>query len=298
MTTLPQAVAAGPVVLDGGLATLLEARGNDLTSDLWSARLLLDDPDEIVAAHREYFQAGAQVAITGSYQASYEGFARLGLSRAESEAALLASVACAVRARDQFDDGSPRWVAASIGPYGAVLADGSEYRGDYGRTATELYEWHRPRFEVLARSGADVLAFETVPAMVEVEAIVRLLDGTGLRAWISLTAEDGRTRAGEPIEDAFALAASIPEVFAVGVNCCPAPQVAGLAAAASATGKSVVVYPNSGEVWDGVTRSWSGDPTFTATEVESWTAAGASLIGGCCRVGPAQISALASALRN
>ena len=297
MTTLPQAVALAPVVLDGGLATLLEARGHDLTSELWSARLLLDDPDEIVAAHREYFQAGAQVAITGSYQASFEGFARLGLDRVGAETALRASVGCAVRARDLFDDGRPRWVAASIGPYGAVLADGSEYRGDYGKTAAELRDWHRPRFEILADAGADVLAFETVPALAEVEAIVALLDGTGLDAWISLTAEDGKTRAGEPIEDAFALAASIPEVFAVGVNCCPAPQVEALARAAAATGRAVVVYPNSGETWDGTARSWSGDPSFTAADVTAWTAAGASLIGGCCRVGPAQISALASALR-
>ena len=298
MTTLPEAISAEPVVLDGGLATLLEARGHDLTSDLWSARLLLDEPDEIVAAHREYFQAGARVAITGSYQASFEGLGRLGLDRAAAEGALRASVRCAIQARNLFDDGLPRWVAASVGPYGAVLADGSEYRGDYGRTAAELREWHRPRFEVLADSGADVLAFETVPALAEVEAIVGLLDGTGLSAWISMTAENGRTRAGEPIEDAFALAASIPEVFAVGVNCCPAPQVAELAHAAAATGKSVVVYPNSGEIWDGASRSWSGDPSLTAADVKSWTVAGASLIGGCCRVGPAQISALVSSLQN
>ena len=298
MTTLQQAMRSGPVVLDGGLATLLEARGHDLTSELWSARLLLDEPDEIVAAHREYFQAGARVAITGSYQASFEGFGRLGLDRAAAQAALRASVACATDAREVFDDGVERWVAASVGPYGAVLADGSEYRGDYGKTAAELREWHRPRFDVLAEAGADVLAFETVPALAEVEAIVGLLDGTGLPAWISITAENGRTRAGEPIEEAFALAASIPEVFAVGVNCCPAPQVEVLARSAAATGKAVVVYPNSGETWDGSARSWSGDPSFTDADVTSWARAGAALIGGCCRVGPAQISALASVLRN
>ncbi len=297
--TLQQAMAAGPVLLDGGLATLLEARGHDLSSSMWSARLLLDDPAEIVAAHREYYAAGAQVAITSSYQASFEGFATLGLDRDGAQAALRMATSCALAARDQFHDGESRWVAASIGPYGAVLADGSEYRGEYGLTADQLRDWHRPRFDVLADSGADVLAIETIPCLAEVEAVVELLDGSGRSAWISLTAQDGRTRAGEPIEEAFALAASIPEVIAVGVNCCPAPEVAALAAAAAAvSGLPVVVYPNSGEVWDAAARTWQGDASFQPSDVRSWAASGAGLIGGCCRVGPAQITALASALRS
>lgn len=302
---LQRAMAAGPVLLDGGLATLLEARGHDLRSSMWSARLLLDDPGAIVAAHREYYAAGAQVAITSSYQASFEGFATLGLDRVEAEAALRLATSCALTARDQLrDDGRPagdgtRWVAASVGPYGAVLADGSEYRGDYGLSAARLRDWHRPRFEVLADSGADVLAIETIPCLAEVDALVQLLDGSGVSAWICMTAQDGRTRAGEPIEAAFALAASIPEVIAVGVNCCPATEVAALAATAAAvTGRPVVAYPNSGEIWDAGTREWGGDPTFQPADVRSWAAAGAGLIGGCCRVGPAQITALASALRS
>lgn len=297
--TLVQAMTAGPVLLDGGLATLLEARGHDLGSSMWSARLLLDDPGEIVAAHREYYAAGAQVAITSSYQASFEGFAALGLGREEAEAALRLATSCALTARDQLQDGGTRWVAASVGPYGAMLADGSEYRGDYGLTAAQLRDWHRPRFDVLADSGADVLAIETLPCLAEVDALVQLLDGSGVSAWISLTAQDGRTRAGEPIEEAFALAASIPEVIAVGVNCCPATEVAALTATAAAvTGRPVVVYPNSGETWNAAARTWGGDPTFQPADVRSWAAAGAGLIGGCCRVGPAQITALASALRG
>ncbi len=299
MRTLQQAMAAGPVVLDGGLATLLEARGHDLSSDMWSARLLLDDPAEIVAAHREYYLAGAQVAITASYQASFEGFAALGLDRVAAERALRASVGCALTARDSFDDGQERWVAASVGPYGAMRADGSEYRGDYGMTAVQLRDWHRPRFDILAGSGADVLAVETVPCLAEVQAIVDLLDDSPTTAWVSLTALDGRTRAGEPIEDAFALAGSSPQVIAVGVNCCPADQVAELAGTAAAvTGKPVVVYPNSGELWDGVARAWTGDPSFRTAEVKSWTAAGCALIGGCCRVGPEEIEELRAALRG
>jgi homocysteine S-methyltransferase len=299
VATLAQAMATGPVLLDGGLATLLEARGHDLSSAMWSARLLLDDPGEIVAAHREYYAAGAQVAITSSYQASFEGFAALGLGRDDAEAALRLATSCALAAREQLEDGESRWVAASVGPYGATLADGSEYRGDYGLSAAELRDWHRPRFEVLADSGADVLAIETVPCLAEVDALVQLLDGSGASAWISLTAQDGRTRAGEPIEEAFALAASIPEVIAVGVNCCPATEVAALAeTAAVVTARPVVVYPNSGETWDAAGRSWSGHPSFQAADVRSWAAAGAGLIGGCCRVGPAQISALAAVLRS
>src|SRR3954468_24792180 len=150
MRTLQEAMATGPVLLDGGLATLLEAHGYDLSSDMWSARLLLDDPAEIVAAHREDYLAGARVAITASYQASFEGFAVLGLDPTAAAQAIRRSVGCALAARDSFDDGLDRWVAASIGPYGAMLADGSEYRGDYGKTSADLRDWHRPRFEILA----------------------------------------------------------------------------------------------------------------------------------------------------
>jgi homocysteine S-methyltransferase len=297
MTTLQRAMMLGPLLLDGGLATLLEARGHDLSSSMWSARLLLDDPDEIVAAHREYFGAGARVAITASYQASFEGFAALGVDRSAAARALRKSVDCAVEARAMFDDGTQRWVAASVGPYGAMLADGSEYRGDYGKTSAQLRDWHRPRFEILAGSGADVLAIETLPSIAEVQAMVDLLAGSGATAWLSLTALDGRTRAGEPIEEAFELAGSSPEILAVGVNCCPASQVAELGAVAAAvTGKPVVAYPNSGEIWDGASRSWSGSPSFDPADVRAWTDAGAVLIGGCCRVGPAEIKELAAAL--
>lgn len=299
MTTLQQAMADGPVVLDGGLATLLEDRGHDLGSKMWSARLLLDDPAEIVAAHHEYFAAGAQVAITSSYQASFEGFAELGLDRAGAERALRESVSCALAARSMCTDGLDRWVAASIGPYGAMLADGSEYRGDYGKTAAQLRDWHRPRFEVLADAGADLVAIETVPCLAEVQALVDLLAGSGVTAWLCLTAQDGRTRAGEMIEEAFALAGSSPEIIAVGVNCCPAPQTEDLTAMAAAiTGKPVVVYPNSGETWLASSRSWSGDPSFRPADVRAWAQAGAALIGGCCRVGPTEIRELASVLHS
>lgn len=301
--TLERAVAVGPVVLDGGLATRLEARGNDLSSTLWSARLLADDPDEIVAAHADFYAVGAQVATSASYQGSFEGFGSLGLGRDEAAGLLRRSVELAMRARDEAGGDEVRWVAASVGPYGAVLADGSEYRGDYGMTVAQLREWHRPRLAVLAEAGADVLAVETVPCAAEAEALLAELDDSGLPAWLSLTCtlSDGvaRTRAGERADEVFAMAGDVAEVIAVGVNCCPAEQAAALVSAAvTESGKPGVVYPNSGEGWDAEARRWTGSGTFSSDLVADWVAAGAALIGGCCRVGPDAIAAVRGQLRG
>jgi homocysteine S-methyltransferase len=285
------ALRAGPVVLDGGLATLLEARGHDLSSDLWSARLLTDEPDAIVAAHAEFFDAGAQVATTASYQASFPGFAAQGIERDDAAALMRRSVALARRARDAHrPDG---WVAASVGPYGAYLADGSEYRGDYDLDVRALREFHRPRLDVLADAGADVLAVETVPCLAEVEALCAELDGTGLVAWLSLSADGERTRRGEPVAEAWAMAADVTEIVAVGVNCCLPGDVA--PALSSARGP-LVAYPNSGQGWDAVRRRWTGVSAFDAGAAAGWVAAGARLVGGCCRVGPDDISAVAGEL--
>ena len=252
-------------MLDGGLATLLEAHGHDLTSALWSARLLLDDPGAITAAHREYFEAGAQVAITSSYQASFDGFAALGLDRARAADLLRRSVTLARDAAETAAGADRRWVAASVGPYGAALADGSEYRGDYGLSVAELRAWHRPRLRVLAGAGADVLAIETIPCLAEVQALLEELRGTGMPAWLSLTCADGRTRAGESAAEAFAMAADVEEIIAVGVNCCAADEALDLVElAVRQSGKPGVVYPNSGERWDAVRRCWSGTSDFRA----------------------------------
>ncbi|HYN72220.1 MAG TPA: homocysteine S-methyltransferase [Nakamurella sp.] len=305
--TLAERLASGPVVLDGGLATLLEAHGHDLTSALWSARLLLDDPGAITAAHREYFAAGAQVAIASSYQASFDGFAALGLDRDAAADALRRSVALAREAAAQAPKKGPdpapglgeRWVAASVGPYGAALADGSEYRGDYGLSVAELRAWHRPRLQVLAAAGADVLAIETIPCLAEVQALLEELRGTGMPAWLSLTCADGRTRAGEPASEAFAMAADVDEIIAVGVNCCAADQVLDLVElAVQHSGKPAVVYPNSGERWDAEGRCWSGTSTFGPEHAAEWIEAGTRLVGGCCRVGPTAINRLAAAVRG
>ncbi|MFD5494090.1 homocysteine S-methyltransferase [Streptomyces sp. NPDC127091] len=297
--TLTDALAGGTVVLDGGMSNQLATAGHDLSDALWSARLLAEDPEAVTEAHLAYFEAGADVAITASYQATFEGFARRGIGREEAADLLALSVGCAREAaRRARTPRRPLWVAASVGPYGAMLADGSEYRGRYELTVSELERFHRPRMEVLAAAGPDALALETVPDTDEAKALLRAVRGLGVPAWLSYSAAGDRTRAGQPLADAFALAARADEVIAVGVNCCtPEDADHAVALAAHVTGKPVVVYPNSGETWDAGARAWTGRPTFTAEQVTGWRESGARLIGGCCRVGPETIAAIAGALR-
>ncbi|CAL9398483.1 homocysteine S-methyltransferase [Streptomyces sp. Tu 3180] len=296
---LTDALAGGTVVLDGGMSNQLAAAGHDLGDELWSARLLAEDPGAVTEAHLAYFEAGADVAITASYQATFEGFARRGIGREEAARLLALSVESAREAARRARAARPLWVAASVGPYGAMLADGSEYRGRYGLGVAELERFHRPRVEVLAAAGPDVLALETVPDTDEAEALLRAVRGLGVPAWLSYSVAGGRTRAGQPLEEAFALAADADEVIAVGVNCCtPEDADRAVALAARVTGRPAVVYPNSGETWDAGARAWTGRPTFTAGRVAGWRESGARLIGGCCRVGPETISAIAGVLRE
>ncbi|MET8079911.1 homocysteine S-methyltransferase [Streptomyces sp. NPDC005303] len=296
-----EALAAGPVVLDGGMSNQLESAGHDLSDELWSARLLAERPEAITEAHLAYYEAGADVAITSSYQATFEGFAKRGIEREQAAELLGRSVGLAREATRQAAAKGirrPLYVAASVGPYGAMLADGSEYRGRYGLSVAELEAFHRPRLEVLAAAGPDVLALETVPDSDEAEALLRAVRGLGVPAWLSYSVAGDRTRAGQPLEEAFALAADADEVVAVGVNCCVPEDVdTAIETAARVTGKPVVVYPNSGETWNAGTRAWEGDSSFAPEQVRDWQGAGARLIGGCCRVGPGAISGIAGALR-
>ncbi|MEV6957970.1 homocysteine S-methyltransferase [Streptomyces sp. NPDC051207] len=299
--SLLQALTTGTVVLDGGMSNQLESAGHDLSDDLWSARLLAERPEAITEAHLAYFAAGADVAITASYQATYEGFARRGIDRAHAAGLLTLSVESAREAARRARSGGatrPLWVAASVGPYGAMLADGSEYRGRYGLTVAELERFHRPRVETLAAAGPDVLALETVPDADEAAALLRAVRGVGVPAWLSYSVAGDRTRAGQPLEEAFGLAADADEVIAVGVNCCaPEDARAAIETAARVTGKSVVAYPNSGETWDPAARAWTGRTTFTPDRVRAWHASGARLIGGCCRVGPETVAGIARTVR-
>ena len=293
---MPFAVPEDAVlVADGGLATELEARGHDLSDDLWSARLLMDAPDEIVAVHEAFFRAGAVIATTASYQASFDGYAERGIGRADAERLLRRSVDLARAARSRA--GGEGWVAASVGPYGAALADGEEYRGRYGLTVSELADWHRPRLEVLAGAEPDVLALETVPDVDEAEALVGLVRGLGVPAWLSYTISGEHTRAGQPLAEAFAVAAGVPEIVAVGVNCCaPDDVLKAVTVARQVTGKPVIVYPNSGEEWEPSRRVWIGRAGFSAELAPQWVAQGARIVGGCCRVRPAEITEIAAAV--
>lgn len=298
MSTFTAALEAGPIVLDGGLGTLLGAHGYDLSSSLWSARLLIEDPEAIRRAHTEFFEAGARVAITSSYQVSHTGLDAAGVGRTQADALLGRSVHLARRAREEAGlSADEAWVAASVGPYGASLADGSEYTGDYGLNVSQLREWHRPRLQALAAAAPDVIAVETVPSLTELEAVCRELDGLGIPTWVSVTIADGELRSGESLAEAFAIAASVPDVVAIGVNCCDAAEIGGaLAVAAAVTAKPAVAYPNSGEQWHAGSRQWSGEASAIAASAPSWIAGGARLVGGCCRVGPDQIAEIARAV--
>jgi homocysteine S-methyltransferase len=276
------------VILDGGLATHLEALGADLRDELWSAKLLLENPAVIRQAHLDYFAAGAEVATTASYQASIPAFVRRGLSPGEAEDLILLSVHLAVEARDAHGSGT---VAASIGPYGAYLANGAEYTGDYDLDEDGLTDWHRERWHILAGSEADLLACETIPSYVEARALKRLLAETPeMRAWVSFSCRDGEhINDGTPLKEAAALFAGDPQVIAVGVNCTAPRHI--LSLIGQIKGKPAMVYPNSGELWDAASHSWLGlaDPMEFGQAAAEWNAAGSAFVGGCCRTTPEHI---------
>jgi len=296
-------------VLDGGLATTLETRGHILDDVLWSARVLLEDPEAIRRVHRNFLDAGADCLITSTYQASLTGFARLGLDAEAGAALMRTSVDLAREARRAFldaDDGSserPRpLVAAGVGPYGAFLADGSEYSGHYDLDEAGLHAFHRDRWRILAESPADLLACETIPSLREAAVLLSLLADTPHRwAWLSFSCRDGiHLNDGARFDEAVALCAEAPRVAAVGVNSTAPDHVTSLIAAARRVSTlPIIVYPNSGETYDVATRTWRPAPVADNWDryVQEWYAAGARCVGGCCRVGPRRIARVRRVLR-
>ncbi|HMZ08400.1 MAG TPA: homocysteine S-methyltransferase [Anaerolineales bacterium] len=288
-------------VIDGAMATELEARGCDLNDALWSARVLLEQPELIRAVHLDYFNNGADIAITASYQATLEGFAKRGLSREQSIELMKKSVQLAKDARDEFwskeENRNTRvWplIAGSVGPYGAYLADGSEYRGDYHLTEEELIAFHRPRIEALIASGADLLACETIPCGIEARALIRLLaEFPQTFAWFTFTAKDGEHISnGEKIAAVAAFLDKQPQAAAIGINCTSPLYIPSLIREIKKnTSKPIIVYPNSGEVYDPTTNTWHGETSCDSFGLQSkeWFEAGATLIGGCCRTTPGHI---------
>jgi homocysteine S-methyltransferase len=282
-------------VLDGGMGTELEARGMDLGDALWSARALLDAPDLIAAIHRDYLEAGADCIASASYQATFEGFANAGIDARGTRELLRRSVELASIARGARD----ALVAACVGPYAGLLADGSEFTGRYDRDEDALHDWHAPRWRVLAAAGADLLVCETIPSFPEARALVRLLDATpDARAWLSFCCRDGAHLSdGTRFAHCIETFSSHPRIVALGVNCTPPRWIESLVRIARArTAKPIAVYPNSGETWDAAARRWIGerDPNDFAALARGWRAAGAAWIGGCCRTGPAHVRALAA----
>jgi homocysteine S-methyltransferase len=288
----------GLLLLDGGLSTQLERAGADLRDALWSARLLIDEPDAIRAAHRAFLDAGADVVITASYQASFEGFAARGLDATEAATLMRRSVSLARRAVEDVDriGREPALVAASVGPFGAVLADGSEYTGAYGRSVAELTAFHERRLRVLWEAEPDLLAIETIPSLDEARAVLIALSGVpDAVAWCSFTCRDGSTLAdGSPFEAAVATVAAAPAILAIGVNCTHPGFVPELVRRAAAlTDRPIVAYPNRGARWDPAARRWVGEANADLGEAaRTWRAAGAGLIGGCCGTDAEDIAAI------
>lgn len=308
-TALRAHFAAGNLVMDAGSATTLEAMGHNLADHLWSARLLRDDPAAIREMHLEYLRAGAQVIETATYQASRMGFAQAGLAESDADALLLHGVALAVEALEQFmaepDFDASRYgsfgrplIAASLGPYGAALADGSEYRGHYGVAESVMEAFHIERFAVLADSRADLIAIETMPDLLEAQAVI-----TALRFFpempvlLSFSCNSATTLCGsEPWKHAVELAATLPSCVGVGINCTAPEYISGLlqSAAGAASELPRFVYPNAGRLWDAIARDWlsEGIDVLPAATVREWRDAGAAVVGGCCGLGPKAVAAL------
>ena len=297
------------LVLDGGLATALETRGCDLNDPLWSAKILLEDPDPIREVHMDFLAAGADCIATASYQASFPGLARRGLDGEAIEGLLELSVELATDARDQFwaEKSNRHWgasngaeergarlkplVAASVGPFGAFLADGSEYSGRYGLSEAELYEFHRRRWITLSRCGPDLMACETIPSLPETRVLLRLIQETPETwSWVSFSCRDaGHLSDGTPIRDAVEMCQGVPGVAAVGVNCTPPELMAPLVGQIrDATDKPILLYPNSGESYEAGDKVWRSTPSPMALPraASMWRQMGVAGIGGCCRVGP------------
>lgn len=287
-----------PVILDGGLSNVLESMGCDLDHKLWSARLIKSNPEAIIKAHLCYLEAGATCITTSGYQASVQGFMDMGATREQARQLMLDAVSLAVTARKQFlnSTGLKRsiYIAASLGPYGAYLANGAEYTGDYKVSAAQLIKFHKERLDILETSKADFLAFETIPSLMEVEVLSELLRNSAKPSWVSFSCKDGaHLNDGHKIHDAVKILADHSTVFAIGVNCTAPKYINQIIEVLKneAPDKKIVVYPNSGEVYHAKSRSWIGvaDPVLFGEMAEEWLANGADIIGGCCRIGPDHI---------
>lgn len=289
------------IVLDGAMATELEKLGVATDSALWSATALLDAPEKVYTVHKSYFQAGAQVATTNTYQANVPAFEKIGLSHEESRNLITQAVKIAAQARD--DNAPDGFVAASIGPYGAYLADGSEYTGAYSLSKADFQYFHRERLELVIAAGADVLALETMPNFAEVQALVDLIETSSwdIPYWVSFSLKDSQTLCdGTALAEAVAWVAQHERVVAVGINCLKTELATqALENLQGVTTLPLLVYPNSGEHYDPKTKTWTDQ--HQALDFgqlgQTWSDLGAKLIGGCCRTSPKEIQEISEILK-
>lgn len=298
------------LIIDGALATELERRGCDLKDKLWSAKILLEQPEVIKQVHYDYFKSGADCAITASYQATIEGFAKRGLNESEAIDLIQKSVQLATIARDEFwEEESNRvgrskpFIAASIGPYGAFLADGSEYRGNYGLTEKELMDFHRRRMRALIEAEADILACETIPSLIEAQALAKLIkEFPNTTAWFSFSARDEKhVSEGQLLVDCVRDLENNAQIAAIGINCTSPNYIPSLIhEAKKTTNKPILTYPNSGEKYNATKSDWDGNPVYDSfgEQAKEWYNAGARLIGGCCRTTPENIRVIARWVRG
>lgn len=305
MADLPTLLAQRPVTLDGSMSTPLEAWGEDTNSDLWTAKALADNPDLVYRVHQEYFKAGARVTITDSYQASLPAFMKHGLSEDAARALIRESAAVAIKARDDFEKatGIHNFVAGSVGPYGAYLADGSEYRGDYALSHEEYVDFHAPRIEELVAGGVDCLAVETQPKLSEVRAILDYLAAKypDLPVYVSFSLKDPATISeGLPLAEAAQEVSAYSQVFAAGANCFKLAWTVDVVKNLRASKLPIVVYPNSGAEYDPSVKQWVYPPEAAdfGQAGSDWLAAGAKLVGGCCTTMPEDIAGLAAAVKK
>ena len=294
-----------PFIIDGGLSNVLEKQGCDLNHKLWTANLLEKNPDAIIQAHLDYIKSGAQCITTSSYQASIPGLIAIGYKRNTAKKLILKSIQLAeIAIKAALDSGIVDFkplIAASVGPYGAYLADGSEYRGNYGVSDKTLRDFHLDRIRILDRSNADILACETIPSFQEARILSDILFHVDKPVWISFSCKDEHhLNDGSKIKDCVSIFRNHPKVFAVGVNCTNPKYISGIIQClkASGGGNKIIVYPNSGEVYNAKSKTWLGlsEPKYFVEMSKEWIKFGADIIGGCCRIGPEHIRRISNIL--
>ncbi|OTQ05004.1 homocysteine S-methyltransferase [Gilliamella apicola] len=287
------------MIIDGALASELQRRGCDLNDSLWSAKVLIEQPELIQQVHYDYFKAGADCAITASYQATPMGFAQKGIELEESIKLIKTSVKLAQQAKMQYlndiKQDKALLIAGSVGPYGAYLANGSEYTGDYQLSESEFIAFHKDRVTALIDAGVDILACETMPSFLEIKALVKLIQQFPMvNCWFSLTLKDQQHISdGTALTEVIEYLNGIEQIVSVGINCIALEKVTpALEVLSKLTSKPLIVYPNSGEQYDPTTKQWHKNHHHNCTfanQLDTWIKLGAKLIGGCCQTTPEDI---------